>query len=124
MAVRARDDVGVAQVSGEPGSGKRADYPAAHGASSTLFKLPLEVVLGRDIGTEARTEQPRACCPQVAELGVLQQNGRYLLVTAEVLAQSEAVFAASVALKVDPNAPAEEDPYADPQYQVPDDLVW
>jgi uncharacterized protein YaiL (DUF2058 family) len=58
------------------------------------------------------------------ELGVVQLNGRYLLVTAEVLAQSEAVFAASVALKVDPNAPAEDDPYADPQYQVPDDLVW
>ncbi|PSD14083.1 DUF2058 domain-containing protein, partial [Stenotrophomonas maltophilia] len=58
------------------------------------------------------------------ELGVVQLNGRYLLVTADVLAQSEAVFAPSVALKVDPNAPAEEDPYADPQYQVPDDLVW
>jgi len=58
------------------------------------------------------------------ELGVVQLNGRYLLVTAEALAQSEAVFAASVALKVDPNAPAEEDPYADPQFQVPDDLVW
>jgi len=29
-----------------------------------------------------------------------------------------------VALKVDPNAPADADPYADPQYQVPDDLVW
>lgn len=58
------------------------------------------------------------------ELGVVQLNGRYVLVTAEVLAQCEAVFAPSVALKVDPNAPAEEDPYADPQYQVPDDLVW
>lgn len=58
------------------------------------------------------------------EMGVVQLNGRYLLVTAEVLAECEAVFAASVALKVDPNAPAEEDPYADPQYQVPDDLVW
>ncbi|UXA52750.1 DUF2058 family protein [Xanthomonas prunicola] len=58
------------------------------------------------------------------ELGVLQLNGRYLLVTAEVLAEAEAVFAASVALKVDPNAPAGDDPYADPKYQVPDDLVW
>lgn len=58
------------------------------------------------------------------ELGVLQQNGRYVLVTAAVLAEAEAVFAPSVALKVDPNAPAGEDPYADPQYQVPDDLVW
>ncbi|RBC29789.1 DUF2058 domain-containing protein, partial [Xanthomonas oryzae pv. oryzae] len=58
------------------------------------------------------------------ELGVLQLNGRYLLVTAEVLAEAEAVFAPSVALKVDPNAPAGEDPYADPKYRVPDDLVW
>ena len=33
-------------------------------------------------------------------------------------------LAAAVALKVDPNATAEEDPYADPKYQVPDDLVW
>ena len=34
------------------------------------------------------------------------------------------LFAAAVALKVDPSAPAGEDPYADPRYQVPDDLVW
>lgn len=58
------------------------------------------------------------------ELGVLQQNGRYVLVTAALLNEAEAVFAPSVALRVDPNATAEEDPYADPQYQVPDDLVW
>ena len=58
------------------------------------------------------------------ELGVVQQNGRYLLVTSYVLAEAETIFAAAVALKVDPNATAEEDPYADPKYQVPDDLVW
>ncbi len=58
------------------------------------------------------------------ELGVVQLDGRYLLVTAEVLAEAEAIFAPAVALRVDPNATAEEDPYADPQYQVPDDLVW
>ena len=58
------------------------------------------------------------------ELGVVQQNGRDLLVTSDVLAEAEAIFAAAVALKVDPNATAEEDPYADPKYQVPDDLVW
>jgi uncharacterized protein YaiL (DUF2058 family) len=58
------------------------------------------------------------------ELGVVQQNGRYLLVTAAVLAEAEAIFAPAVALKIDPDAPAEADPYADPQYQVPDDLVW
>ena len=58
------------------------------------------------------------------ELGVVQQNGRYLLVTAGVLTEAEAIFAPAVALKVDPDAPADQDPYADPQYQVPDDLVW
>ena len=58
------------------------------------------------------------------ELGVVQQNGRYLLVTAALLAEVESIFPACVALKVDPDAPAEDDPYADPQYQVPDDLVW
>ncbi|MDI1253263.1 DUF2058 family protein [Thermomonas sp.] len=58
------------------------------------------------------------------ELGVLQLEGRYLLVSAELLAQAEAVFAPAIALKVDPNATREDDPYADPQYQVPDDLAW
>ena len=58
------------------------------------------------------------------ELGVVQLDGRYLLVTATVLAEAETIFAPSVALKVDPNAPAADDPYADPKYQVPDDLVW
>ncbi len=58
------------------------------------------------------------------DLGVVQQNGRYLLVTSAALAEAETIFAPAVALKVDPNAPAGDDPYADPQYQVPDDLVW
>ncbi len=58
------------------------------------------------------------------ELGVVQLDGRYMLVTAELLAEAESIFPQAVALKVDPNATAEEDPYADPQYQVPDDLVW
>lgn len=58
------------------------------------------------------------------ELGVLQLNGRYLLVTAGLLAEAEAIFAPAVALKVDPEAVAGADPYADPQYQVPDDLIW
>lgn len=58
------------------------------------------------------------------ELGVLQLDGRYLLVDAAMLAQAEAIFPPAVALKVDPTASAEDDPYADPQYQVPDDLVW
>ncbi|MFT3757188.1 MAG: DUF2058 family protein [Pseudoxanthomonas sp.] len=58
------------------------------------------------------------------ELGVVQSNGRYLLVDAATVTAAEAIFPAAVALKVDPDTPAEEDPYSDPQYQVPDDLVW
>jgi len=57
-------------------------------------------------------------------LGVVQLNGRYLLVDAATLAQVETIFASAIALKVDPDAPVEEDPYSDPKYQVPDDLVW
>ena len=67
-------------------------------------------------------EQLRAL--NAGTLGVVQQDGRYLLVDADTLAQAEAIFAQAIALKVDPDAPAEADPYSDPQYQVPDDLVW
>ncbi|MFC4728527.1 DUF2058 domain-containing protein [Coralloluteibacterium thermophilus] len=67
-------------------------------------------------------EQLRAL--NAGELGVVQIDGRYKLVTAAVLAEAEAIFAPAVALKVDPSAPAGDDPYADPKYQVPDDLVW
>jgi uncharacterized protein YaiL (DUF2058 family) len=58
------------------------------------------------------------------ELGVVQLDGRYLLVTATLLEQAAAIFPPAIALRVDPDAPAADDPYADPQYQVPDDLVW
>lgn len=58
------------------------------------------------------------------ELGVVQQDGRYLLVAAAVLAEAEATFAQAIALKVDPAAPQGDDPDADPAEQVPDDLVW
>lgn len=58
------------------------------------------------------------------ELGVVQLDGRYLLVDAATLVLAEDTFAPAVALKIDPDAPPQDDPYADPQYQVPDDLVW
>jgi uncharacterized protein YaiL (DUF2058 family) len=67
-------------------------------------------------------EQLRAL--NAGELGVLQLDGRYVLVTAAVLDEAEAIFAQAVALRVDPNAAAGDDPYSDPQYQIPDDLVW
>jgi uncharacterized protein YaiL (DUF2058 family) len=58
------------------------------------------------------------------ELGVVQSDGRYVLVDAGLLAQAAEIFPQAIALKVDPDAAAGDDPYADPQYQVPDDLVW
>ena len=58
------------------------------------------------------------------ELGVVQVNGRYLLVTTAVLDEAGSIFPQGVALRVDPAAPAGDDPYSDPKYQVPDDLVW
>jgi len=58
------------------------------------------------------------------ELGVVQLKGRYLLVNAEVLAEAEAIFPPAIALKVDPDTASEDDPYADPKYQIPDDLIW
>ena len=58
------------------------------------------------------------------ELAVVQLDGRYLLVTAVLADEVAALLPSLLALKVDPHAPAADDPYADPQYQVPDDLVW
>ncbi|WP_133480235.1 DUF2058 domain-containing protein [Cognatilysobacter segetis] len=67
-------------------------------------------------------EQLRAL--NAGELGVVQLDGRYVLVAKDVLDAAEAIFQQAVALRVDPDAPAGDDPYSDPQYQVPDDLVW
>jgi uncharacterized protein YaiL (DUF2058 family) len=50
------------------------------------------------------------------QLAVVQQNGRYLLVTAQVAREAEALSAEALVLLVDPNAPAEDD--------VPADLIW
>lgn len=58
------------------------------------------------------------------ELGVAQVDGRYLLLPLALLLEAEAIFAPAIALKVDPNAAPGDDPYSDPAYQVPDDLVW
>jgi uncharacterized protein YaiL (DUF2058 family) len=68
--------------------------------------------------------EPQLKALNAGELGVLQLDGRYLLVPVALLDEAGAIFPPAVALRVDPNAPAGEDPYADPAYQVPDDLVW
>ncbi|MEO7251695.1 MAG: DUF2058 family protein [Arenimonas sp.] len=58
------------------------------------------------------------------ELGVAQLDGRYLLIPAALLCEAEAIFPPAVALKIDPEAAPRDDPYSDPAYRVPDDLIW
>jgi uncharacterized protein YaiL (DUF2058 family) len=58
------------------------------------------------------------------ELGVVQIDGRYSLVSAETAQAAREILATHVALLVDPNAPVADDPYSDPLYRVPDDLIW
>jgi uncharacterized protein YaiL (DUF2058 family) len=68
--------------------------------------------------------EPQLRALNAGELGVVQLDGRYVLVDAATLALAAEAFPPCVALRVDPGAPAADDPYADPKYQVPDDLVW
>jgi uncharacterized protein YaiL (DUF2058 family) len=57
-------------------------------------------------------------------LGLIQLDGRYLIVTAELANEVKQLLPSIVALLIDPDAPADDDPYSDPQYVVPDDLMW
>lgn len=57
-------------------------------------------------------------------LGLVQLDGRYLIVTAEIAGEVKNLLPSIVALMIDPDAPIADDPYSDPLYQVPDDLVW
>lgn len=50
------------------------------------------------------------------ELAVVQQNGRYLLITAELAREVREISPEALVLLVDPNAPVEDD--------VPADLIW
>ncbi|HEY2345643.1 MAG TPA: DUF2058 family protein [Xanthomonadaceae bacterium] len=58
------------------------------------------------------------------EFGVVQLDGRYLLVDAALAREVQALLPSLLALLVDPDAPPGDDPYADPKYAIPDDLVW
>jgi uncharacterized protein YaiL (DUF2058 family) len=50
------------------------------------------------------------------EIAVVQQNGRYLLIAADIAQQVKAASAEALVLLVDPDAPVEDD--------VPADLIW
>jgi len=66
-------------------------------------------------------EQLRAV--NAGELGVVQLDGRYLLFDDDIVEQVRALLPGVIALMVVPGDTA-DDPYADPLYRVPDDLVW
>jgi hypothetical protein len=66
-------------------------------------------------------EQLRAV--NAGDLGVVQLDGRYLLFDAPTVAQVRELLPSVIALMVVAGA-EEDDPFADPRYQVPDDLVW
>lgn len=57
-------------------------------------------------------------------LGVVQLDGSYLLVDADIARQVQALLPSLLALLVDPDATPDDDPYADPKYAIPDDLTW
>lgn len=61
------------------------------------------------------------------QAGVAQLDGRFLLVSAEVIQQLLSLAAQHVALFVPANigiSSASDEDYDDPRYKVPDDLVW
>ena len=58
------------------------------------------------------------------ELAVVQQGGRYHLVSLENARVANELLPGVLALLVDPNAPVQDEAYSDPKFQVPDDLVW
>ena len=58
------------------------------------------------------------------ELGVVQFNGRYCLVPKDVTLAVRDLLPALVALYCDGSEESLPDDYADPKYQVPDDLIW
>ena len=60
----------------------------------------------------------------LGEFAVVQQGGRYHLLSPADAQAAEALLPGALALLVDPNVPVQEGDYADPKYQVPDDLVW
>lgn len=98
-------------------------------------KLALQQLLAGKVLNKADADQPRSFeyagkirrvyvdVPQLAalnrgELGVVQQGGRYLLVTREVAEQVRGIDPHHLALLVDPDAAAAADD------GVPDDLMW
>lgn len=58
------------------------------------------------------------------ELGVVQYNGRYCLVSRETVLAVRALLPSLVALYCDGNEESLPEGYDDPKFRVPDDLIW
>lgn len=58
------------------------------------------------------------------DLGVVQLNGRFCLVSKEVAMAVREALPALLALYCDGNEEALPEGYDDPRFQVPDDLIW
>lgn len=58
------------------------------------------------------------------ELAVVQQAGKYCLVEVAIAMQIKALIPSLLALHCDGSEQVSDDEYIDPQFQVPDDLIW
>lgn len=86
-----------------------------------LNKAETELVRNFEYGGKIRrihVDVAQLAALNAGELGVVQQAGRYLLVTREIAEQVRAIDVHQLALLVDPNAVGNDDD------GVPDDLVW
>lgn len=86
----------------------------------TLNKAETDQVRNFEYGGKIRrihVDADQLAALNAGELGVVQQAGRYLLVTREIAEQVRAIDGHQLALLVDPSAAGDDD-------GVPDDLVW
>ncbi|MBP6534527.1 MAG: DUF2058 family protein [Arenimonas sp.] len=58
------------------------------------------------------------------ELGIVQFNGRYCLVSKDITLAVRALLPALVALYCDGDEEGLPEGYDDPRFQIPDDLIW
>lgn len=68
------------------------------------------------------TEQLRAI--NAGELSVVQHLGKFCIVNTALALQVQALIPALLALHCDGTEQSVGDDYADPQFSVPDDLIW
>lgn len=58
------------------------------------------------------------------ELGIVQHNGRYCLVSKDITLAVRALLPSLVALYCDGDEESLPEGYDDPRFQIPDDLIW